>query len=429
MRVLLVVMVAVAAACGGSGRRDGDGGVVDAGLADAGAADVGPRDAGSLDAGPPRCEELTETGAPFEIAPDLPATQIHATVAFDGEAVWLAFNVPEEGDTGLFDVFATRLGCDGSVVTPPFRVNTTIPPNDADPTVAVSGDRVLIAWHSDDSSLEHNLDIRYRLFALDGTAVLADDRTLETTRGGSPVDGNALAPRAIARSGGGFWLAGMRGIADAPGFQIFVQAIALDGTLDGEALDFIEPEASQSNPDVAEDGDDLVVSWTRADTITDRAYVRLPGATTGMDLYPDLPPAGTPSLAIDGTRRYAAAQASITATDPDIYLVSLDAPADRARAGARGRADHSPVISLAPGGGVLAWYQNVRGLANDLVVASIDDATSPPTLGDPVVVSPDRPAAPYGVAVTRVAPSVWFFAWSTGTSPDFRVVGRFVAAP
>jgi hypothetical protein len=417
------------AGCGDSARRAPADASVDAGARDAGTADVGPRDAGEPDAGPPRCEDLTESGAPFEIAPELPTTQIHASVAFDGEATWLAFNIPEEGDTGLFDVFAMRLACDGSVVTPPFQVNTTTPPNDADPSVAISDDRVIVAWHSDDSSLEHNLDIRYRIFERDGTAVLADDRTLETTRGGVPVDGNALLPRAIARPAGGFWLAGMRGITEAPGFQIFVQAIAPDGALDGEALDFIEPEASQSNPDVAEDGDDLAVSWTRADTITDRAYVRLPGAATGMDLYPDLPPAGTPSLAIDGARRYAAAQASITTSDPDIYLVSLDAPADRVRVGARGRFDHSPVISLAPEGGVLAWYQNVRGLANDLVVASIDGATSPPTVGEPVPVSADHPAAPYDVAATRVSRAVWFFAWSSGTSPDLRVYGRFVAAP
>ena len=425
---LLVWVVAAAAACGGSERRgEDDGGVVDAGRADAAGADAGTIDASGADAGPPRCEALTESGAVFEIAPELPTTQIHASVAFDGEAIWLAFNLPEEGDTGLFDVLAMRLGCDGAVVTPVFQVNTTVAPNDADPSVAVSGERVIVAWHSDDSTLEHNLDIRYRVFELDGTPVLADDLVLETTRSGTAVAGNALAPRVIARAGGGFWLAGMRGIEEAPGFQIFVQAIAADGTLDGEALDFIEPEATQSNPDLAEEGDDLVVGWTRTDSITDRSYIRLAGAASGMDLFSDLPPAGTPAIAIDGTRRYAAAQASITATDPDIYLVSLDAPAERVRTGARGRIDHSPVISLAETGGALAWYQNVRGLENDLVVAAIDGTTSPPTIGDPILVSTDHPAAPYGVAVTRVAPSVWFFAWSSGTSPDLRLYGRFVA--
>lgn len=412
---LFVALLAIG--CGGSDPPlTGDSGV------DAGPSDAGPTDGGGdPDAGEPTCRP----GDPFELAPALASTQIHADLAFDGEATWLVFNVPEEGGTGLFDVYAMRLGCDGSIVTPPFVVNTTRAPNDVDPSIAISEERVLVAWHSDDSTLESNLDIRYRIFVRDGTPLLDEDRVLETTRGGTPVSGNALAPQVTPRSAGGFWIAGMRGIEEAAAFQVFAQAIASDGSLDGDALDWIDPASTQSEPTIAEDADGLNVAWTRTDAFTERTWILRSDRDAPEELWP-ADPSAAPALAAEGTRRYAAVQASITMSEQEIFLALVEPPA---RLGRNGRLDFSPRVVLTGGGGVVAWYRNVAGLENELVMQPFTDAGGAVTLGEEIIVSGDRPAAPYPPAVTEIADGLGLVVWSSGTSPDLRLYGRFVAVP
>ena len=56
----------------------------------------------------------------FVLFPELPTTQIHADIAFDGQWVWTVFNLPN--DDSDFDVYLGAIDCTGSVVVDPKQV-------------------------------------------------------------------------------------------------------------------------------------------------------------------------------------------------------------------------------------------------------------------------------------------------------------------
>ena len=67
----------------------------------------------------------------------------------------------------------------------------------------------------------------------------------------------------------------------------------------------------------------------------------------------------------------------------------------------------------------VAYFRQVRGFTNELLVASVtDDAVTP------VVLETEVPA--YQPAITHVMGRFWFVSYAIGESPDFRLVGRFV---
>jgi hypothetical protein len=96
----------------------------------------------------------------LELVPEGPDTQIHVFGAPDPDGVWVAWNQPD--GAGLFDVWVQHLGCDGQVDVGPLQLDDGAD-NEIDPAVAVSGNRVLVAWQSDNGLGQDNLDVRWRL--------------------------------------------------------------------------------------------------------------------------------------------------------------------------------------------------------------------------------------------------------------------------
>ena len=131
----------------------------------------------------------------FDPDPAGPDCQIHAEAAFDGAGVWVVYNVPDAAST--FDVWALKLDCAGGSAVPPFKVNTT-DFNDVDPTLAVTGGRLLAAWQSDDSSGPRNLNTYYRLFDQAGAALTPTAVRLSLSKAGTLMDVNAWMPKAAA---------------------------------------------------------------------------------------------------------------------------------------------------------------------------------------------------------------------------------------
>ncbi len=96
------------------------------------------------------CPSDTLSTAPFLLDADAPIPQIHPDVAFDGQAIWLVYNVPASADS-TFDVRAQLRDPFGASIVAPFDVNTRTGANETYPRVA-HNTHTLIVWQSDDSS-------------------------------------------------------------------------------------------------------------------------------------------------------------------------------------------------------------------------------------------------------------------------------------
>jgi hypothetical protein len=411
-----------------------DAGPPDAAAADASAeADAG-RDGGA-DAGPPSCAEAL---ADRRVALDRSGvlTQIHPAVAWDGEAIWVTFVRPEEGGDGGFDVYATRVGCDGRRLVEPFAVQSDPSGNDIDPALAIAGDRVLIAWQTDDGTGgTDNLQVRYRLFDRDGTP-RGEDRTLRTRYEGAPVGANHMGVKVAGLPDGRFAVAGSRALPATMRFSAYVQRLAADGSLDGEALDpSVEMEVGQTAVAVdATPGGDL---WV--------AYDRQPDGGEAAVTVHRFAPERAPEPALERPAVSSGADLLATADavwaafaggalETDLRLVDVSVPlAERAPAvlGESGRVEHSPRLARAEDGAMaLAFFRQIRGFDNELHVARFTPGApgAPPTVGE--TVRADRIGAPsYQPALTHVRGDFWFVAFAEGESPDFRLVGRFVELP
>lgn len=430
-RLPLPVLLGLLATAGCDGSATPDAGAADAGHPDAGPADAGT-DAGR-DAGPARCPEgLADRRVALD--DDGSLTQIHPAVAFDGRGLWVAWVRPEAGGGGGFDVFASRVGCDGRPLVAPFAAQSAPAGNDIDPAVAVDGDAVLLSWQRDDGTGVDNLEVGYRLFDRDGTP-RGEDRTLRTTHEGAPVEGNHMGAKLAARPGGGFVVAGARALPGLDRFAAYAQPLTADGALDGPARDpAVEAEVGQTAVavDAAPDGT-IWVAYDRQPDGGDPAVVA--GA---LDAAPPAPVLDDPALS---------AGADLLATDDavwvalsgerlgerDLRLVDVSRPLAERRplvVGEAGRVDHTPRLARSADGAMaVAWFRQIRGFENELWVARFTPTPDgPPVLGEPVRV--DRIGVPaYEPALAHAGGDFWFVAFAEGDNPNFRVIGRFVALP
>ena len=432
----IIAMSAAATACGSDGRPSPSDGGFDAG-ADAGGVDAAA-DSGAPDAGVLNCAELLGPGAAFALDPAGLDAQIHPSTVFDGEGIWIAYNTVEEGDTGLFDVWATRIRCDGTPWVAPFRVNTTLPFNDVDPAIALAGRTMLVTWSSDDRvGATDNMHGFVRPLDVEGTPVTGSDVELRTSRIGSPIVDNHLTS-AVAPSDGGFLVAGHRAVIEAARFQIYVQRVDQAGALVGEAAEpFFEPMVTQLNPAlcVPEDGIPWV-AWDRGDGVEDQVvYLHLNGGTASPQVVVEgLASSSGVSLAADATRAgvvYAAIGSVLVGTAQDIRLVDLSTdPATRSVAiiGNRVRNEVSPLVAPHPaGGGAVAFHRIVSGFQTDMFAVRFTYDGSELLVGPEVSITTGT--APYQPALTHVDGDTWFAAWAARVGDTFRLEGRFVEIP
>jgi hypothetical protein len=392
---------------------------------------------GDGDAGGGSCLDVARLGETIELLPDLDEMEIHPAVAFVDDHLFLAWNSPEPSG-GNFDVYAAILGCDGAVVTEPFVVNTTGAPNDIDPVVvALTGGRVLVVWTLDDQISTYNMQARFRVFEPDGEPAMDEDRLLVTTYDGAQVDGNHMLPAAVALPGGGFAIAGVRGLPDHTMFQAFVQPFLPTFEPDGETLDpFLTADYYHDYPAVAADVDGaLFMAWTSGDVDSGDEWVDYravdAAAPAPERLAPDAALSGGASMAFDADRRLVALYAGASESALDIRLVDVAAPAaDRPtiELGAAREIDHSPYLALADGGGAVAWLRVTSGYRNAVLIQGFhqDAAGGELTAGEEIELAADDAMGVYQLSIAHVAGDVYFVTWSAGTNPDFRAYGQMV---
>ncbi|MBI2893566.1 MAG: hypothetical protein HYY06_08430 [Deltaproteobacteria bacterium] len=432
-RMRLACLLLVAVGCGGG---DDDGGDVDAGNATDAASDGD--DAGLDAAGDAAADAAfaASCDAPIEetfpVDPDGPDTQIYSAAAFDSDGVWIAYCRPEEADTGLFDVLVTRVGCDGAVLIPPVTVSGA--GNDIAPSLALSGERLLVAWVSDSGQFPDNLDIMTRLVARDGSPLGEAERVLETTRGGTPVAGNALDATVTATPDGGWLVAGARSDDELSTFQVFVQELDSEGELAGEALDAgLEAGVTQGSPAVAVGSDGRAwLAWVREEGDERQIWFReiADGAVSEIAL-PDDDLSETPALAVDPedpSRVWLAATVD-RRVRVDVVLADLGAPAaDRLTAtfGSADETDHTPVLVAVAGGGMVVYHRVIQGIRNDVIAQRFRSVPGAIEEDDELSLTGAEPAGPYPLGLAHLSGDVWFASWSDGSSPAFRLEGKFV---
>ena len=138
-------------------------------------------------------------------------TEIHGTSAFDGERLWVSWVRPN--DSATFDVMLAAVDCAGQLVVEP-RAVTDSADNEIDPSLAVSGDRLLVVWTA---STDAGLSLRTRAYDLEGEPVDAL-QPFEGTRKGVTVTGNATTARSSSgRRPARSWPSTCRASPTAPG--------------------------------------------------------------------------------------------------------------------------------------------------------------------------------------------------------------------
>ncbi|MBN2360025.1 MAG: hypothetical protein JXR83_11280 [Deltaproteobacteria bacterium] len=415
--------IGIAVLLGGCPPVEPDGG-------DAGAVDGGG-DGGSGDAAAAACLDQIVLDQPFAVDPAGVGTQIHADAVYDGQGVWVTYNQPR---SGLFDVYLTRLACDGSTQIAPQRVNTTLTGSHVDPGVMLVDNGLVVAWYADNQTGVDNMDVYYRTFDRGGTPTMASDRTLETAYQGSPVPGNVMDPALAPLPNGGFAIAGIRGLDATNSFQVFVQRLTADGELEGAALDLvIEAGVTHRYPSLAATvGGDLYLAYGAEPLAGDASLVHshLPAGSSTWD---PLPPAVVTASSDGSYGSYALDRADgrvLLAYDlnQDIVLRDGSVFSGTGRTlslGTGGGLDFSPRLLLAPGGGAVFWYRNQSGYRNAFKMQSFTDDGSALVAGAERLVTASS-VPPYAPAAAHVSGTIYFAAWSEGTSPNFVIKGVFV---
>lgn len=382
------------------------------------------------------CLQALAEAAPFELWSAGADTQIHADVAFDGEAIWVAFNAPAP-ESSSFAVFVTRLGCDGSVLVEPTMVSNVEDGNQVDPDVAVSGDRVLVSWQADTGVFPNNMDTLYRVFGRDGSALTDVFGSVIPTVNGVVQEGNIWMPRSVGFGDGSFAVACSMAMTESTGFQMVIQKVTSTGLLDGEAL-YPQPEAalSQVYPALGlmEEGK-LAVAWLSESTEADTQmlYGFLPkGAQTVesiTNVRPDAPITSGDIATLPSGAGFVTYTAEVGG-DSDVWLRPVDPTAKAVRSfGGVGTTDHSSALAVVEDGGVIAWYRNLGGLKNHIIAQRFAYADGMFLVTEAQKQINVDPAGPYAMAFDHVEGPYYFFAWSQGTSPAFRIFGRFVQLP
>lgn len=441
MRLLLCFMLVVSSACGdddGSmdagadasldGSLDAPGSVPDTGGPDAPVVEDGGTDAGPL----PTCADALAERT-VELAPGFLETQIHPYAVYDGEQIWVTLTAHVEGEEGL-DVFLTTLDCAGVArglaEGAPAAVHENSAPNDIDGTIAIQGDRVLVAWQLDEGE---GVQTAVRAFDRTTRSALGPETRVLTTRGGAPVEGTTwfpvLAPRpALADVEPGFWLAGTRGIDEAMAFQAYLQVLTLDGALIDEASEPLPAVGvTQSFPGLAVDasGPHLVFTGEPTDEPV-QAYYAAPGEEP-RTLDDTVVSTTDPALAVGDEVfvAYAAGARRVSLRAIGAGAGGADVAAEVTRNGV------GPYLAVDPedgSRGAILYARNLSGFsATELIVQGFAFVDGAFELGAEVRLPLRDPVpVPYRPSILALEGGYYLAVWSEGRNPDFVARGHFL---
>jgi hypothetical protein len=392
-----------------------DGTVSDASVIDSALPDAAP------DMPAPTCLDANIT---IDVDPQGPDTQIHPAVAAAGDGVWVAYNRVTP-DARTFDVWATRLGCDGQPIVAPFEVSTDPVNSDTDPGVAVGADgQVFIVWTNDVQGADPNLVARYRVYAADGTP-LTEVRPLITQRDGADFPGGQWMMQ-VAATADGFVVAGARGVEERSAFQVFGQRFDALGEPVGDTAAVERDMTQQLDPDVAVAADGTVwIGWGEGDQ-GNGAVIAAPWTDDpALMPRPVLPaPAGSTRVATAGDRAFVLGHLAKRG-GTDIAVREMDGDGSF-EVGGMGAIDIQPAMAVQGDVGMLAWFRRIQGNRAAVWTQRLDLSAGVTGVGEPVQIETDAPAAPYPMALTALSDGRFAIVWTEGESPAFRARLRFL---
>ncbi|MEM9191049.1 MAG: hypothetical protein AAGF12_17830 [Myxococcota bacterium] len=379
----------------------------------------------SRDGGQDGSSNETCSGRPvgaFALDPEARRGQIHPEARFDGDTLFVVYNLPDEGS--MLDVYLRRFDCSGAPLGERERVNTIDNVGETDPTLAITDEGVMIAWIQDNSAASPtNLRTFFRRMDRDGTFVDAAEQRLETRRNGQGVNGNHLGVHLLALPDGEFLFSGARGHTESNVFQAYAQRLRFSGEVMGDALEpVVERDEAQLDVVAASTGGSLWLAYQRG---TQAFNTDLTGSGEPSPLFPGAGESTNPSLVADRqTDRIYAAAAWNPDGDQDIHLTV--AGVGSAVRLANPGFEFGPVLSPSEdGGGVVAYFSRDQNGTRVQVARFTEQATA---VGTPVPIG-NATAAPYLPTLTQVGADVWFVAWVERNGRDLILFGEFVELP
>jgi hypothetical protein len=279
--------------------------------------------------------------------------------------------------------------------------------------LAVSGDRLLVAWTSDNGGSPNNLDIRYRVVGLDGTP-LTDVIELAATRAGVAVVGNAMSP-SLAAINGGWLLAGQWGHADATAFQAFVVELDANGAVQGDASDVeLDTVNGQTEVSIAVDGSDTLVAWQEDST-----------SSSAPSAWSAVLGNAPVELADPGARPHVGAGPWYV-WDDESGAVGVQPPGVAAKALSLAGQVHSAKIGVVGDQATLMWLKVESGISNSVHLAPL---AADGTIGTNVSLASTTVPSVYPLDLTMVDATHAVVVYQDGTTPDFRLKADFITVP
>ena len=339
----------------------------------------------------------------FTLFPDLPATQIHADIAFDGSSIWTVFNLPNEN--GEFDVYLGSVDCRGNTVVPPKQVVNIPGLNQTTPRIAISGSNILVAAQGDNGESGNNLSIHLYVQNTDGEIIT--EREWTPTIDGVQI-GNKWLP-SISGDEDGFWLAAAA--ANDTHFQTAVQRLDKAGADIGAPF-WVGPDSYGVFPNIDGTPNEFVVAWDSGeDSVQWTRGTRQDGETTDHVEYDNASSArilwnnGDPRL-------FANKRSPLTVTMNDAQFSLLGN-------------SHFPNAAQGENTTMVGYYKIQSGYANDVYSAILSNGEA---VEVDTVIQTSPSAAPYRPAITNLGGDGYLLVWSEGDNPNFILAGQFIDA-
>lgn len=388
-------------------------------------------DGDDIDAGREAFAAAARTNEPFLVLPDSPVTQIHPYAAFDGEAVWVATNIPDRS-TGGFDVWGVRIDARGGQLLDPIQLSTT-KANCIDPALAVANERLLAVWQCDTGEFPQNLHVIARAFHRDGRPVAEHDTALVVTLEGSQdvVAGNAWMPDVVGLADGSFAVVSAFAAPDASGFQVLLSHFSADGEVLGSSRYVSPSSGSQVYPSIAATPDGLLlVSWNEQTTETEQAAYAI-GSIDGGFSEPwiaDGVTAGATKVAssLGGLPLLAYTVGDQRST---IQVMDPDSGDDLLNVGLGTVLNHSPQLAWGERAGFMVWVRTVRGPLDAQItlqrVVRLPNGWG--TTAQSRVVNTGKAPGYFAPSALAITDDLTLIVWAEGTSPNFVLYGMYAS--
>ena len=394
--------------------------------------------------------DSSKLGQSTVLMPDALLTQIHPTATWDGEAFWFAWNIPNE--ESKFETWAGRFDCDLNMMIEPFAVDQVSGMNDIDPSIAVNGDTVLIAWARDNSfigEVDYNLTTHIATYhRVTGEQITpATELRVKTIEAGHPTEakntpagdqldiGNRWMVNVATNPDGGFILSGSWGDPDVNSFRAYVVHLNEDGLPQGSAW-LADPAGRNHNQpvlsvsprghiDLVWGGDDangrsglFIHSWRGDRSSIFQSFIDRDWSSADVMRYPHLgyeEGLNMPVLLNQVDRPW------VVGSNNAGQVTLIDAEGEES--GISGGRQPYLGVQFAPK--VITGYQRVQGTQHKVWRRPIGEDRS---INLPEELSIDPTVAPYPLSMTHFKGGSLYL-WSEGENPNFLIRASLIAQP